>query len=270
MIIHIIHVERHESRKEQFLINNATLKNFSWYRAIEGSNINFTNLLEEGIISPKFEMIPNSLGLTLTVIELLKKCVEINEPITIMEDDAIAIPNFEKTSETLLESIGGNFDVIFWGWNFDALMWLLPFGEKHPIKIVSDRIQEKKLLPDFTENFQDVTHQLVPLGHQWGTMCWSVSPEGASKILDKILPIDTEPYEKSHLGLWVKPIAVDELIGKLIPGLLAYTCFPPLCFAINDKTESTIWTEKQDETWLKKIFNKLQNIINNFLFSNRK
>jgi GR25 family glycosyltransferase involved in LPS biosynthesis len=260
MNIFVIHVDSHDVRKKQFLMNNPTLKNFSWYRAIEGSNINFTTLFGEGIISPGLEMIPNSLGLTLTVLELLKICVEINEPITIMEDDAIANPNFEKASETLVELIGKNFDVIFWGWNFDALMWLLPFGEKHPIKIVSDQIHEKEFLPDFSDNFQDVNHQLIPLGHQWGTMSWSVSPEGARKILDRILPIDTKPYKKSHLKLWVKPIAVDELIGKLIPDMLAYTCFPPLCFALNDKTESTIWTEKFERTMSKNVTSWFKNL----------
>ena len=263
MKIFVIHVDAHHVRKKQFLINNPALANFTWFRAIEGSTVDFQKLLEDGIINPGLEMIPNSLGLTLTVLELLKMCVEINEPITIMEDDAIAHPNFEKTSETLLESISKTFDVIFWGWNFDALMWLLPFGAKHPIKIVSDRIQEKEFLPEFSENFQGVNHQLIPLGHQWGTMCWSVSPEGARKILDRILPIDTEAYEKRHLNLWVKPIAVDELIGKLIPDIIAFTCFPPLCFAINDKTESTIWPEKIENAMTKNMISRFKKFKKN-------
>jgi glycosyl transferase, family 25 len=237
---HIIHLEHHTQRKADFLAMNAASKDFVWTAAIPGAELDRRALIASGILAADAQLIDGSLGNAVSVIHLLKQCVETNEIMSILEDDAILSHHFDSCSLRLLESIDFDFDLVQWGWNFDSVLRVFPMSPAMgPVEMTAHQGLAQKGFRRFQE--WKCPRTLLPLGHQWGTHCFTVTPRGAKHILGRVLPLSTEAFDREDLDLRIQPRSLDSMIGRCYPDLKAYACFPPLSMVLNDKANSTIW-----------------------------
>ncbi|WP_241666934.1 hypothetical protein [Muricoccus nepalensis] len=86
----------------------------------------------------------------------------------------------------------------------------------------------------------DVTTRLFKLLRGFGTVCYSVSPRGAMRLIEFCLPL--RPMETRHPAL-PHPIpntGIDNMLAHLWPSMPAYVAVPPLVVNENDWAVSTI------------------------------
>jgi glycosyl transferase, family 25 len=258
---YIVHLADHVQRKLDFLSVNTVPNNFIWMEGTIGANVNRQALVQSGVLKKEAEIIDGSLGNALSFIRLFKQSIDTNEIVTILENDAILSHHFDPYSLRLLESIGFDFDIIQWGWNFDSVLYLFPLSSAMgPVEI---RARQDFAQTGFRK-FQELAcaRTLIPLGHQWGAHCFTVTPKGAKRLLEMLLPLNTDLFFREDLNLRIKPRSLDSMLGRCYPKLKAYSCFPPLSMALNDKAKSTIWIGSANvshRTGFKRLRHRIKN-----------
>ena len=239
---YVIHLPESREREVEFIKNNASLRDWEFYEAIRGRDVDRLSILSDGTLHPAASMHPNALGVALTFIEILKKISMMDEPANIIEDDAILGKDFTKNQEELIASIAGKFDIIVWGWNFDVPMYLFPFGRNQKsIRVIADQDDIVELSLDIAKT--KIRRVLIPLGAQFGIMCCTVSPAGAKRILKALLPLDTSQYFSPEIKRHVSTQTHDGMLNRIYSKIDSYICFPPLAISLNDKETSTIWND---------------------------
>jgi glycosyl transferase family 25 len=92
------------------------LNNIVRFNAINGKELNKTQLIERGIVSEKNKLLPGQLGCALSHISVMNLIKNQNEEYgLILEDDVIIPHNFDKIFKDLMKDSPKNWDVIFLG-----------------------------------------------------------------------------------------------------------------------------------------------------------
>jgi glycosyl transferase, family 25 len=76
----------------------------------------------------------------------------------------------------------------------------------------------------------------------FGTMCYSISPAGASKFLDLCFPLRQLTVEIPELGFKVDNVGLDAVMCQQFRETSSWACFPPLALSDNDHSISTVQT----------------------------
>jgi len=161
-------------------------------------------------------------------------------PITLAEDDAIFHKKFELLASKVVASLPADWDIIQWGWNFDSILAfdLLP-GVSSCVSAF-DQVG----LRDNVSAYQTLALNPVPyrLQRSLGTVCQSVSPAGAARLLRHCLPI--RPMETFYplLNRTLPNTGIDNMMNELYSKINAYVCIPPLVITTNELTLSTVQT----------------------------
>ena len=85
------------------------------FEAIDGKDIDLTNYLAPGISARLLEKRRGWIGCALSHMELWQRCVDINKPILVFEDDNIIKEkvNYDKHLETIINNFPNDFDIIY-------------------------------------------------------------------------------------------------------------------------------------------------------------
>ena len=142
---------------------------FEEFAAIDGSKLTYSSLIADGFdtnknwIDPinKTHISQGEVGCFLSHYLLWKKCIDLNEPILILEDDAIITNEFDIEK---IEKLTDEYNFIYLGW--------LEMAESKPIN-----------------------DELVVPEYPYWTLAYVVTPESASKLLEgnirkNIIPVD--------------------------------------------------------------------------------
>ena len=134
------------------------------FEAIDGKQIDLNNYLVPDINKKLLEERRGWIGCALSHMELWKKCVSINKPILIFEDDNVIKEevNYDKHLETIINNFPKDFDIVY---------------------LVTDNIVIYKPFNDLfvkAENNNSILSE------------YYISPSGAQKLLDSIMPY--KPY----------------------------------------------------------------------------
>jgi GR25 family glycosyltransferase involved in LPS biosynthesis len=157
-----------------------------------------------------------------------------------MEDDAILVSDFDERASQLIKSLGCDFDLIQWGFNWDRYLHFYSWGSSGPISRVSNENQEERFEPtDFSKSGE--TSQLKRLISSWGSHCYTVSPTGAQKILNQYSKVRNIEVMIPSVGEHYWPGSFDGVFNGMHASLQNYIAFPPLSFVYNDKATSKIW-----------------------------
>lgn len=230
MNYYVISLERTPERLEQFQEINTNFE-FEKFDAIDGQTLNATKLLKEKIITQDIanRYTKGALGVAMSHRALWGKCVELNEPITVLEDDAIINKNFKQIVERTTP-IDDGWDFIFWGSNLDQNIELsiLP-------GIMFSQIKTSLNLDLIKGSRQyDIAPTFYRCKFAVGLVGYSITPKCAKYLLDVCFPL-SDPYHKKYLNFGIDHSVMDEL-----PYINAYYCFPPLVMTTNDQTTSTV------------------------------
>ena len=130
MIIRFINLDRTPNRCREFLAVNKHLSHVSRFAAIDGNDLDPDALVRDGIISVGIPQIytRGNLGLALSHFALWREAIESGNTVTICEDDAIFNRDFLHAADKVISRLPTDWDLVLWGWNFDAslMMDLLP------------------------------------------------------------------------------------------------------------------------------------------------
>lgn len=238
MQVQLINLDRSLDRLARFRAVNAHLSDVRRVHAIDGLGLDRAALVAGGLIREPLPYSPGALGVALTHCQLWERCREGGAPLTVSEDDALFNGGFERAGEQLLAGLPAAWDIVLWGWNFDAD---LSFDMLPGISPCIARF-DPGLGGGGADGFRDqpVAPRLYRLWRAWGALAYTVSPAGAAKLLQACLPLQPITIAFPDLGRTMPNLGIDILMSGAYPGLDAYVCFPPLAITRNDLSQSTI------------------------------
>jgi GR25 family glycosyltransferase involved in LPS biosynthesis len=239
--IHFINLDRSPDRLALFRRTNAHLKHVVRVAAIDGKAVDRDELVAKGIFAREVAdtYADGAIGCALSHISRWRYAVEAGRPLTVAEDDAIIHRSFETSASKILSDLPPDWDVMVWGWNFDAHV---KFDLLPGISGCTGEFFQEDLRRGW-HNFQDLELRPQPfrLFANYGTICYTVSPKGAAAFLERAIPIRNEAPGIINWGM-------DMSLNPLYPSLSAFVCFPPLVITLNDTSISTIQNDWPPES----------------------
>ena len=236
--VHVINLDRSPDRLAQFRSRNAHLRNIVRFAAVDGRTLDREKLVQDGVITPDCMYTDGALGVALSHIALWRKAADERRAITIAEDDAIFSHMFESQAQRVLTLLPPDWDIIFWGWNFDADIQILMLPGISDANMLCDQDR----LRDNIDQFQSLAFSPFPVKmlHLWGLMCCTVSPKGARSLLNACLPLSDILIEFPGIVEPFKAWALDAAMNGIFPSLKSFVCIPPLVVSENRHETSTV------------------------------
>lgn len=237
--IRVISLDRTPQRFTDFQKFNSQLP-IQRVSACEGGELKKEEYVEAGIFSCGLEYSVGAMGIAVSHIRLWQEAVSENSVRHIAEDDAIIRNDFyqifAEADATLKE-----WDILLWVYNDD---W--PVGLSSYFKAVIS-LEGKNFSQDFLlENYSTFQVEkkkpaFLPLASVAGTGFYTISPQGARKLLDKCLPLmqHNAKYAKDTSVPWFNT-GIDVEMSRHYEDMNAYLSFPPMALMINDMENSTI------------------------------
>ena len=239
MQVHYINLKRRTDRNDQFLAMNAEIIDCQWKEAVDGSKIQYVDLIRDRVVvEPLEHFTPGAIGNALSHKQLWEQCSAGSSPITVAEDDAVFNRNFVAKSAQVLEKLPTDWDMILWGWNFDSILHLeIMAGLKQTVLHFDSRAFGPRM-----DDFRNADYEVSPyrMFGAFGHVCYSVTPNGAKRLLECGFPITNDPIFVPGLERYLYNISIDATLNKYYREMNAYVCFPPLVWTENDKGQSDI------------------------------
>lgn len=234
MQVHVINLDRSRQRLETFTRLNGARAEIVRSSAVDGRQVSRVAQVEAGLISADLAYTDPVLGSALSHISLWQKAAAQQELLTIAEDDAILAPNFAAEATRLMREF--EWDIILWGWNFDAFVWT-----EIPSRVARAKLEFSQ--DDLRRNVEvfratPIRSTLIPLKHAFGIMTYTVTPWGAQQLLKACLPLRNERIEFAGYNVSVENHTLDAAMNKAYPALKAFACLPPLAVSENDPATS--------------------------------
>jgi GR25 family glycosyltransferase involved in LPS biosynthesis len=233
MDAYVINLDRSADRLARFREINDHLGSVRRFPAIDGAAADRQSLVRDGIFEA--DMLDlwrvGAIGCGLSHLKLWEEVMRSGRPALICEDDAIFHARFGALSEQLIGALGSDWDVVKWGWNYNA-----PFGFHIPglptIRwIARAETVDMSLEVDEFRHYE-VAPTIVRLRQSFGTVAYSVSPAGAQKLREFCLPIRRMKIS----GVTSTPIGnggIDVMMNG-VPEIRAFAALPPLVMARDD------------------------------------
>jgi glycosyl transferase family 25 len=238
MLMHVINLDRASERLGVFRDRNQHIPDIARFSAIDGRDADKARLAAAGLIAPSLPYTDGALGNALSHIALWRRTVESGSPAMIIEDDAILSHHLLPSAEKLLATLRDDWDLVLWGWNFDAFIWLdlLPGASRAIVRLYQEDARRNSAA------FQriDVPRAAARVLHFFGTACYSVSPKGARALLDYCVPLRPLLIDFDGFGITMQNRTLDAMLNGICPRLRAFACVPPLALPENDHSRSMV------------------------------
>ena len=199
----VLNLERRQDRRELFDSTNGNkLLSYEYSKYVQdGENVTYEKLKERGFNTNKNWIDPieethltkGEVGCFLSHWYAWMYCVEYNEPLLILEDDAVITDRFNMNEHE--SKIKEGYNLIYLGWR--------EMGTSKEVSLVAG--------PKGSSNYGYVNDYVIPDYPYWG-LAYVITPESAAILLNdtakkNIIPVDEYlPTQLSKL----KPIAVKE------------------------------------------------------------
>jgi GR25 family glycosyltransferase involved in LPS biosynthesis len=232
--IHLINLDRGTDRLAKFKERNPHLENVLRISAVDGAFVNREALVRDGIITENLPYSPGTLGCALSHVGLWKIAVSQNRVVTVFEDDTICSHNFVGESGRIVASLPTDWDIIFWGFNFNPSFVWLDYGFSKASLCFYDR--------QFSSDHQKFQHAslasaAVRVAHSFGTLAYSVSPKGARALLQYCLPLRKRLIKFPGTGVAIDDEGIDMAMSGAYGSMQAFICIPPL--VIHDDVQTS-------------------------------
>jgi len=209
---------------------------FTVIKGVDGLQLDPQDLRSRGLLETSALSWPRGqLGCALSHLRCLLRCLRKNQPLMILEDDALLAPDWRTRLQPLLLEAPRDWDLLLLGWNLDSCLQL-EWSEG----ITLSALCQPRLPPAA----QLQAALASPGSHRWyrlhkalGLAGYVVSPAGAARILSWALPLRTLPITVPELPER-DCFSFDGQLNSLYPKLSTWVCVPPLVLGANDKQAS--------------------------------
>lgn len=231
MQYYLINLKRTPERLEEFCKNNPGFE-FTIFDAVDGKTVDRSLLLTNGTITQSIHQryTDGAIGVAMSHKKLWEICVGLNQPITVIEDDAYLNKNFLDIAERNTK-VNDGWDIIYWGCNLDQNIGI----EMIPRITMSEIRTDSKLVCQHIDKFRDAEFPVTfyRCAFAIGLVCYSVSPKGAKHLLEHCFPV--RDYDRPYLNFGIDHSVLEEL-----PAINGYIVIPPLALTKNDVENSTV------------------------------
>lgn len=248
MHIHVINLDRTPERLAEFCDVNRYLTSVSRFRAVDGKTVDLDDAARQGLVAKdilsKDFFTVGALGAAMSHIALWDRAIANNQVVTVCEDDAIFNYGFEARAEELLRTLPADWDMVYWGFNFDMFAVFDPLPGVSPCVAVFNQEAMRAGAAAFQQLV--VMPQVFRAVWVFALCCYSISPKGAQIIKSKILPLRPQviplPEAKGvppYSPAW-RTVGIDNSVNTVHREISSYVCFPPLVISKNETAKSTI------------------------------
>jgi GR25 family glycosyltransferase involved in LPS biosynthesis len=227
--VHLINLDRSADRLREFVAFNSASVDFERFSAMEGKSLPRERLVRDGMIDPALDYTLGAIGNALSHREFWLKSMASGKILTVCEDGAIFNHDFRNIRARALQDLKGVFDFILWGWNFDAEINFALSSDISPCAAIFNQEVLRNSLDAFVKS--GFRPSLFRPHRAFGSVCYTVSPSGAKKLLNNCFPL---------LNREVANVGIDVAASSIYPLMDAYVSFPPAVVTKNDASISTL------------------------------
>ncbi|GBR12059.1 glycosyltransferase family 25 protein [Acetobacter oeni] len=217
---------------------NAHVPEIGRFSAIGYDSLNIDELFENRIIDRPTGYTHGALGSAMSHILLWNAAAEMNEAISVFEDDAVLCHNFTEESSRIIAALDDDWDIILWGYNYDVNLTfdVLP-GVSYCVVGFN-----QTLMRFGVDCFRGMTVHSAPfrLFKALGICSYAISPKGARRFLDLCLPLKDDDFYYYRTNETLKNTSLDQVMCHHYEETKSYCCFPSLCITPNEHSRSTV------------------------------
>ena len=234
--VKVISLERSTERRAEFRRRNFRL-DFEFFNAVDGAALSEETIAASGLFKPGLDYTRGAYGVALSHHTLWQQAIAGGEPLTIAEDDAVFREDFAETRAEFLARQPPGWDIVLWGWNFDAIL-ALKLLPGVPVVMGFDQNAMRAAINGFP--FTGGMPLSFRLDTSFGIPAYSISPAGARKLTTRCFPLTDFSQPMPGMPNPVRNSGIDVAMAASYPACDAYVCFPPLVLTRNDHATSTI------------------------------
>ncbi len=215
----VINLDRNTDRLIRFKEANPHLGEIPRFSAVGDAEIDRVSLEKSGVVSRDLEYDPGTLGRALSHISLWQDVLERQRSLTIFEDEAITVEDFAGRATSVITSLGGQWDFIFWGCHLNPLFAWVDLGVSR-VRLHHYGARRRNGLAT------GATSAPIKLLHAFGLFAYSVSPSGAQAAIEYCLPLRHRLITFPDARVTIKDVALDVALCGLYPHIKAYLALP--------------------------------------------
>ena len=197
---------------------NKNIINYKYFDAINGNTIKInSDIIKQNVIGYS----KGQIGSAMSHLSLWEKCIELNKPIIIMEDDAFVSNDFNKHLDMVTKMLPDNWHILQLSYNCDSI---LSFSNTTFENTISFFTQKKFDDDDILEFQKSQIHPTIAkLNMSFGTGCYAITPYGAKILKQKCFPLDNRIINIPLVGE-VKAYTIDCIMNDFYREINAYIC----------------------------------------------
>ena len=235
--IKVISLDKSEARRNAFNEINDGLS-YEFISAIDGSLLNEKIVADTKLFGLGLNYTSGALGCALSHLSLWELATADNRALTIAEDDAIFREDFFEKGNEVISLLPKDWDIIFWGWNFDSIFSIEIMPNISNAVMVFDQSKLRNSIPSFKKL---KTHCLpMRLDKCFGTPAYSISPVGAKKFKEMCFPLSAFSIYYPLLKRSLPNTGIDSAMNRIYSSTNSFVCFPPLAVTKNEHHISTV------------------------------
>ena len=216
--IFVINLKRSADRREEFDKLNSKYIHYEYFEADDGEEL---ETVPENIVAPDNTFTKPFIGSAMSHLKLWKKCIEMNEPIIIMEDDAFVSCDFETHLNKIISMLPKEWHFLSLTFNSDSLLQYSYTNYDKAYCI----FEGKKFGPREINNFQKekINPTACRLDMLFGIGCYVITPTGAKMLTNQCFPMKNSPLLIPLKG-YIKSYSLDIIMNHFYSNMNAYVC----------------------------------------------
>lgn len=224
-------------RRAAFAANNGHVA-YDFFDAVDGKQIQPQMARLPDLFAPGLEYTAGAVGCALSHLTLWQDVVDSQQPLTILEDDAILRHDFETRAAQAVAGLPADWDIVVWGWNFDSILSLNILPGISPAVVQFNQTQLRATM----RNFQALTGApaVLRLGECFGTCAYTISPAGARRFMAACFPLRPFRHYVQGIKRDLPNNGIDIPMIQLYGMVNAFCAMPPLAATRNDRTASLV------------------------------
>ncbi|HTW71358.1 MAG TPA: glycosyltransferase family 25 protein [Acetobacteraceae bacterium] len=233
--IQVVSLRRTPERRDQFVKLNPGI-HFEFFDAVDGQNVARAAFFNGTLADPNLPYSAGAIGCALSHLSLWERSIKEQMVMTIVEDDVALRRDFETKSRDIIASLPGDWDLIMWGWNFDAILSINTMPGISSTVIVFDQTMLRQSISRFQRDLFEP--HIFLLDKCFGTCAYSISPAGSLKFRRLCFPLRNEGVFFPFLNRIRPNDGIDIAMNRIYALTNSYVSFPPLAVTPNINEES--------------------------------
>jgi len=217
MDIFVISLKK-SGRRLDFDKLNKNIINYTYFDAINGNNVN----LQSDIIKQNtFGYSNGAIGCAMSHLCMWEKCIELNRPIVIMEDDAFVSDEFNKHLDMVTKMLPNNWHILQLCYNCDSILSFSNTNFEKTISLFNKTKFDDKDILEFQKS--QIYPTIAKLNMSFGAGCYAITPDGARVLKRECFPLDNRIINIPFIGN-IKAYTIDCMMNDVYRKINAYVC----------------------------------------------